>query len=186
MRPVVLTHLPFDAVQTRNVYLPNGLNPLTGAILTSMELKSFDRFSMGIAYLAERRRPEGLMNGEISSERMDNERKRQFRLWESAVLAEQQSMQTSFIFDKNESSDNETMMSDINIQHSGTDGIESASKTPIKRVELLFNTDVNNERRKRKLRKTNKGNATNPSDSEYDSDNNEEEEKESEEDHEES
>ena len=71
-----------------------------------MELVSFDRFSMGIAYLAERRRPEGLMNGDISSERMDNERKRQFRLWESAVLAEQQSMQTSFTYDNNDSSDN--------------------------------------------------------------------------------
>jgi hypothetical protein len=42
-----------------------------------MELVSLDRFSMGIAYLAERRRLEGLMNGNISSERMDNERKRQ-------------------------------------------------------------------------------------------------------------
>jgi hypothetical protein len=84
------------------------------------------------------------MNGDISSERMDNERKRQYRLWESAVLAEQQSMQTSFTLNKNDSSDNETMDSATNIQHSGTDGIESASNTPIERVELLFNTDVNN------------------------------------------
>ena len=50
-----------------------------------MELVSFDRFSRGIAYLAERRRPDGLMNGNISSERMDRERKRQYRLWELAV-----------------------------------------------------------------------------------------------------
>jgi hypothetical protein len=93
-------------------------------------------------------------------------------------------MQTSFTFNKNDISDNETMVSASNIQHLGTDGLESASKTPIERVELLFNTDVNNERRKRKLRKTNECKATNPSESEYDSDNNEEEE--SEEDHEES
>ena len=70
--------------------------------------------------------------------------------------------------------------------HSGTDGLESANNTPIERVELLFNTDVNNERRKHKLRKTNDSNATNPSESEYNSDKNEEEEESSEEDHEES
>ena len=151
-----------------------------------MELVSFDRFSRGLAYLAERRRPEGLMNGYISSERMDKERKRQYRLWELAVLAEKQSMQNSFSFDNNDSSDNETLDSATDIQHSGTDGLESANNTPIERVELLFNTDVNNERRKRKLRKTNEGNATNPSESEYNSDNNEEEEESSEEDHEES
>ena len=187
VRPVVPTHLPFDPVQTINQYLPTGSNPLTGAILTQMELVSFDRFSRGLAYLAERRRPEGLMNGYISSERMDKERKRQYRLWELAVLAEKQSMQNSFSFDNNDSSDNETLDSATDIQHSGTDGLESAHNTPIERVELLFNTDVNNERRKRKLRKTNEGNATNLSESEYNSDNNEEEEEESsEEDHEES
>jgi hypothetical protein len=95
-------------------------------------------------------------------------------------------MQNSFSFDNNDSSDNETLDSATDIQHSGTDGLESAHNTPIERVELLFNTDVNNERRKRKLRKTNEGNATNPSESEYNSDNNEEEEESSEEDHEES
>ena len=186
VRPVVPTHLLFDPVQTINQYLPNVTNPLSGAILTQMELVSFDRFSRGIAYLAERRRLDGLMNGHISSERMDKRRKRQYRLWELAVLAEKQSMQTSFSFDKNDSSDILTMDSATSIEHSGTDGIESASNTPIERVELLFNTDVNNERRKRKLRKTNEGNATNPSESEYNSDNNEEEEESSEEDHEES
>ena len=87
-------------------------------------------------------------------------------------------MQNSFSFDNNDSSDNETL-------DSATDGLESANNTPIERVELLFNTAVNNERRKHKLRKTNEGNATNPSKTEYESDNNEEEES-SEEDHEES
>jgi hypothetical protein len=71
VRPVVPTHLPFEPVQTINQYLPNGANPLTRAILSYMELKPFDRLSTGIAYLAERRCPKG------------------FRLWESAVLAEQ-------------------------------------------------------------------------------------------------
>ena len=82
-------------------------------------------------------------------------------------MAKKQSIQTSFFFDKNDIGDNETMDSATNIQHSGTDGIESASNTPIERVEILFNTDVNNKRRKHKLRKTNEGNATNPSESDY-------------------
>ena len=124
------------------------------------------------------------MNGYISSERMDKEKKRPYRQWELAVLAEKQSMQNSFSFDNNDSSDNETLDSATDIQHSATEGLESANNTPIECVELLFNTDVNNERRKRKPRKTNDGNATNPSESEYNSDNNEEEES-SEGDHEE-
>ena len=137
VRPVVPTHLLFDPVQTINQYLTNVTNPLSEAILTQMKLVSFDRFSRGIAYLAERRRPDGLMNGHISSERMDKERKRQYRLWELAVLAEKQSMQTSFSFDKNDSSDKLLLTMDCatSIEHSGTDGIESASNTPIERVE---------------------------------------------------
>jgi hypothetical protein len=54
VRPVVPTHLPFDPIQTINQYLPNETNPLSGAILTQMGLVSFDRFSRGMAYLAER------------------------------------------------------------------------------------------------------------------------------------
>jgi hypothetical protein len=41
-RPVVPTHLSFDPVQTINQYLPNEANPLTGAIMTQMDLVPFD------------------------------------------------------------------------------------------------------------------------------------------------
>jgi hypothetical protein len=74
VRPVVPIHFSFDPVQTIKQDLHNGASPLTEAILTQIEQVSFDRFSGGISYLAERRRPDGLINGHISLERLDKKR----------------------------------------------------------------------------------------------------------------
>jgi hypothetical protein len=62
-------------------------------------------------------------------------------------MAEQQLMHYLFSFYSNDTIDNELMNSAYTIPHSGTDGLESASNTPTERVELLFNSDVNKERR---------------------------------------
>ena len=131
--------------------------------------------------------PNGCIVGNFSNEEMVEERRRQYKLYEDAranVLQDRINKAT-FSHPNNspihtpldfiESTGND-MEDSSDEEASDNDELPPANLSPLERVENLYQSDCSNERRKRKLRKDNTGEAVTLEESEPESENNNDDE----------
>ena len=188
--------VPFNPITTLNVHLPNDVDPFNNRPLSQEQLVEFDQFSRGLVCEAKRRMPNGCIVGNFSNEEMVEERRRQYKLYEDAranVLQDRINKAT-FPYPSNspihtplnfiESSGND-MENSSDEEASDDNELPPANLSPLERVENLYQSDCSNERRKRKLRKDNTGEAVAPEKNEPESEDNNDDES-TERDHEES
>ena len=196
MRLANTVAVPFNPITTLNVHLPNDVDPFNNRPLSQEQLVEFDQFSRGLVYEAKRRMPNGCIVGNFSNEEMVEERRRQYKLYEDAranVLQDRINKAT-FPYPSNspihtpldfiESTGND-MEDSSDEEASDNDELPPANLSPLERVENLYQSDCSNERRKKKLRKDNSGEAVTPKESEPESEDNNDDES-TERDHEES
>ena len=183
----------FRPISTINMHLPNDMHPTRHFRLSEETLVEFDAFSRGLANEALRRKPEDCIIGNFTDEEMQAERIRQFKLYLHALDCVDIDKVNKRRFPHptgNHSPLHEAVeyvtRDPVTISTStDADELPTATRSPIERVENLLQSDVENERRKRKLRKNDSGEPVDPEASEPESEDDEDDES-TEQDHEDS
>ena len=178
---------PFRPISTLNMHLPNDVDPTmpnSDIRLSRRTLEEFDAFSRGLANEALRRKPEDCIIGNFTDEEMQAERRRQFNLYKYALDCVDYDRIQKYKFQYpigNHSPLHEAIelvtrspVTVPNIMHE--DDLPTANPTPIERLETLLQSDVDNEHRKRKLRKNDSGQPVDPEASEPESEDEEDNE----------
>jgi hypothetical protein len=128
-------------------------------------LVEFDTFSRGLANEALRRKPESCIIGDFTNEEMQAERIRQFNLYMYALdcvlkdgLRKGRFQHPTGNHSPMHEATEYVTRSPVTMPTSiHEDKFPSATQTSTERVENLLQSDVDNERRKRKLRKDDSG-----------------------------
>ena len=184
---------PFRPISTINMHLPNDMHPIRHYRLPEETLVEFDAFSRGLANDALRRKPKDCIIGNFTDEEMQAERIRQFKLYLHAldcvdidkVNKRRFPHPTGNHSPLHEAVEYVTRDPVTKSTSTDADDLPTATRSPTERVENLLQSDVENERRKRKLRKNDSGEPVDPEASEPESEDDEDDES-TEQDHEDS
>jgi hypothetical protein len=155
------------------MHLPNDVDPRmpnSDIRLSRDTFAEFDAFSRVLANEALRRKPEDCIIGNFTDEEMQADRRRQFNLYMYALDCVDEDRIQKYKFEHptgNHSPLHETIehvtRSPVTVPNNmHEDELPTATLTPIERLKNLLQSDVDNERRKRKLRKNDSGQPVDP------------------------